>query len=316
MDPDVSATIRAGERSGETVDAGVPGRGHGVLQAPRLPGRSVARGVVRSFDAMESDPTVYGTMNGPTEFTVVGTIRDFDITDRLREIEVPGPARLRRARRGPPAPDGGDARAPAPRRAGASSRTRATCRTSRSPSASWRSCRTSWSAARRSAVCLRARRACCAALTAASREGRCASGGALAVASRIARSPARSRSFCDLRQAAVDVVTLSTDGRRSTPQPPRRVAEHARSQPQLARPRTTTRARPPPPPSLGDAVKRRAAPPARRGRPREQHGADSTAPRPRLLRCPSRPPCSPAPPAARRRRSGTGSARRAASGTR
>ena len=58
---------------------------------------------MRSFDAMESDPTVYGTMNGPTEFTVVGTIRDFDITDRLPEIEVPGPARVRRARRGAPA---------------------------------------------------------------------------------------------------------------------------------------------------------------------------------------------------------------------
>jgi L-proline amide hydrolase len=38
---------------------------------------------------MEEDPTVYGTMNGPTEFTVVGTIRDFDVTDRLGEIEVP-----------------------------------------------------------------------------------------------------------------------------------------------------------------------------------------------------------------------------------
>jgi L-proline amide hydrolase len=45
--------------------------------------------VVRSFAAMESDPTVYGTMNGPTEFTVVGTIAGFDITDRLKEIEVP-----------------------------------------------------------------------------------------------------------------------------------------------------------------------------------------------------------------------------------
>ena len=41
------------------------------------------------LDAMEADPTVYGTMNGPTEFTVVGTIRDFDITDRLAEIDVP-----------------------------------------------------------------------------------------------------------------------------------------------------------------------------------------------------------------------------------
>jgi L-proline amide hydrolase len=45
--------------------------------------------VVRSFAAMENDPTVYGTMNGPTEFTVVGTIADFDITDRLGEIDVP-----------------------------------------------------------------------------------------------------------------------------------------------------------------------------------------------------------------------------------
>jgi proline iminopeptidase len=31
----------------------------------------------------------YGTMNGPNEFTIVGTIRDFDITDRLGEIRVP-----------------------------------------------------------------------------------------------------------------------------------------------------------------------------------------------------------------------------------
>ena len=45
--------------------------------------------MVRSFDALEADPTVYGAMNGPTEFTVIGTIRDFDITERLEEIDVP-----------------------------------------------------------------------------------------------------------------------------------------------------------------------------------------------------------------------------------
>jgi L-proline amide hydrolase len=28
-------------------------------------------------------------MNGPSEFHVIGTIRDWDITDRLGEIEVP-----------------------------------------------------------------------------------------------------------------------------------------------------------------------------------------------------------------------------------
>jgi proline iminopeptidase len=31
----------------------------------------------------------YGTMNGPNEFTIVGTIKDYDVTDRLREIRVP-----------------------------------------------------------------------------------------------------------------------------------------------------------------------------------------------------------------------------------
>jgi L-proline amide hydrolase len=85
----VSEIIRAGERSGETS---TPEFQAAVMEFYK---RHVCRAdpwpdaVVRSFDAMESDPTVYGTMNGPTEFTVVGTIRDFDITDRLPEIEVP-----------------------------------------------------------------------------------------------------------------------------------------------------------------------------------------------------------------------------------
>jgi L-proline amide hydrolase len=45
--------------------------------------------VVRSFAAIEEDPTVYGTMNGPSEFHVIGVLRDWDITDRLGEIDVP-----------------------------------------------------------------------------------------------------------------------------------------------------------------------------------------------------------------------------------
>ncbi len=45
--------------------------------------------VARSFAAMAEDPTVYGTMNGPSEFHVIGTIRDWDITERLAEIDVP-----------------------------------------------------------------------------------------------------------------------------------------------------------------------------------------------------------------------------------
>jgi L-proline amide hydrolase len=89
MDAEISATIRAGERSGETSTpefhaAAMEFYKRHVCRVDPWPDH-----VVRSFDAMESDPTVYGTMNGPTEFTVVGTIKDFDITDRLPEIEVP-----------------------------------------------------------------------------------------------------------------------------------------------------------------------------------------------------------------------------------
>jgi L-proline amide hydrolase len=89
MDAGVREKIRAGEASGETSTP--------EFQAAAMEfyKRHVCRlepwpeEVVRSFEAMEADPTVYGTMNGPTEFTVVGTIREFDITDRLPEIEVP-----------------------------------------------------------------------------------------------------------------------------------------------------------------------------------------------------------------------------------
>jgi L-proline amide hydrolase len=45
--------------------------------------------VQRSFDQIEADPTVYHTMNGPSEFFVIGSLKEWDITDRLPEIGVP-----------------------------------------------------------------------------------------------------------------------------------------------------------------------------------------------------------------------------------
>jgi L-proline amide hydrolase len=38
---------------------------------------------------MEAEPTVYHTMNGPNEFHVVGTLRNWSIIDRLDRIDVP-----------------------------------------------------------------------------------------------------------------------------------------------------------------------------------------------------------------------------------
>ena len=43
----------------------------------------------RSFDQMAADPTVYHTMNGPSEFHVVGSLKTWDITERLDEITTP-----------------------------------------------------------------------------------------------------------------------------------------------------------------------------------------------------------------------------------
>ena len=45
--------------------------------------------VQRSFDQMAEDPTVYHTMNGPSEFHCIGSLQTWDITERLHEITAP-----------------------------------------------------------------------------------------------------------------------------------------------------------------------------------------------------------------------------------
>ena len=43
----------------------------------------------RAFEKLNKDPEVYNTMNGPSEFHVIGVLKDWDIVDRLGEIHVP-----------------------------------------------------------------------------------------------------------------------------------------------------------------------------------------------------------------------------------
>ena len=43
----------------------------------------------RTFEKLTQNPEVYHTMNGPSEFHVIGTLKDWDITNRLGEIRVP-----------------------------------------------------------------------------------------------------------------------------------------------------------------------------------------------------------------------------------
>ncbi|MGP3965462.1 proline iminopeptidase-family hydrolase [Nonomuraea sp. 3N208] len=45
--------------------------------------------VAATFAAIDADPTVYHTMNGPNEFHVIGTLKDWTIIDRVDRIAVP-----------------------------------------------------------------------------------------------------------------------------------------------------------------------------------------------------------------------------------
>lgn len=42
-----------------------------------------------SIEVMEADPTVYETLQGPNEFLITGSLKDWTIVDRLSAIEVP-----------------------------------------------------------------------------------------------------------------------------------------------------------------------------------------------------------------------------------
>ncbi len=44
--------------------------------------------VTRTFDAIEDDPTVYGTMNGPNEFHVIGTMKNWTVEARAHLIKA------------------------------------------------------------------------------------------------------------------------------------------------------------------------------------------------------------------------------------
>jgi L-proline amide hydrolase len=43
----------------------------------------------RTFDGLEANPEVYYTMNGPSEFHVIGPLKDFDVSGELGAIEAP-----------------------------------------------------------------------------------------------------------------------------------------------------------------------------------------------------------------------------------
>jgi L-proline amide hydrolase len=89
LPPDVQATLQRHEDAGTTDD---PEYGEACAVFYR---RHVCRAdpwpdcVLRSFDFIEKHGLVYRTMNGPSEFHCIGTLRDWSVVDRLGEIDFP-----------------------------------------------------------------------------------------------------------------------------------------------------------------------------------------------------------------------------------
>ncbi|RWR27922.1 alpha/beta fold hydrolase [Sinirhodobacter populi] len=89
LPPDVQETLTRHEQAG-TTDSAEYRAATEVFYA-----RHVCRivpnppEVQRTNQAVRDDPTVYGTMNGPNEFHVVGTLKHWSVIDRLPRIEVP-----------------------------------------------------------------------------------------------------------------------------------------------------------------------------------------------------------------------------------
>jgi L-proline amide hydrolase len=89
LPPDVEATLRRHEAEGTTADPEYEAacqvfyRRH-VCRLDPWPEE-----IVRAFAAIADDPTVYYTTNGPSEFHVVGSFKDWQVRDRLGEVDVP-----------------------------------------------------------------------------------------------------------------------------------------------------------------------------------------------------------------------------------
>jgi L-proline amide hydrolase len=89
LPPEVEATLRAHEEAGTTDDTAYE---EAVMVFYK---RHLCRAdpwpdwLVQCFQVLEANPEVYHSMNGPSEFHVIGTIKDWDISDRLGQIQVP-----------------------------------------------------------------------------------------------------------------------------------------------------------------------------------------------------------------------------------
>jgi len=86
---EVQATLVLHERAGTTQDAAYQKAMHVFYRRHLCRLDPWPEALEQSFAKLMRNPEVYYTMNGPSEFHVTGTLRDWDIVSRLPEIQVP-----------------------------------------------------------------------------------------------------------------------------------------------------------------------------------------------------------------------------------
>ena len=89
LPPEVEATLRRHEEAGTTDDPEYAAACEVFYRRHLCRLDPWPEEIVEAFAWIERDPTVYHTMNGPSEFHVIGSIRDWQSKGRLGEIDVP-----------------------------------------------------------------------------------------------------------------------------------------------------------------------------------------------------------------------------------
>ncbi len=89
LPPSVEATLLQHEAAGTTADPAYAAAVQVFYERHLCRVVPFPDDLMRSLTALEAEPTVYRTMNGPSEFHVIGTLKDWSIEDRLPAVAVP-----------------------------------------------------------------------------------------------------------------------------------------------------------------------------------------------------------------------------------
>lgn len=89
LPPEVQATLLKHEKDGTTTSAEYNAAVQVFYDRHLCRIKPMPEEMTRSFAQIAADPTVYHTMNGPSEFHVIGTLRTWSVIDRLNRINVP-----------------------------------------------------------------------------------------------------------------------------------------------------------------------------------------------------------------------------------